>query len=251
MVYKNDANLQALWLMEETSGARYDYTPNDNDLTDNNTVGSSTDSQEGDRSADFERDNSEYLSITDGSQTGLDITGDLTICCWVKPESLSNVGFFVTKWATSGNQRSYMLYTYGVAGGDVTAALSDNGTDLAWANTVGSVLSTGTWAHVAVVYNGTDIRIYVDGALSENGSDNPKTYSSGIYNGTADVRVGGRDGSSNYFDGLMDEVAIFDRALSAEEIADIYNYGIRDLGQAGCLVGGVRLTRLVGGKLVA
>jgi len=249
-VYKNDANLQALWLMEEESGTRYDYTPNDNDLTDNNTVGSSVDAQEGSRSADFERSNSEYLSITDGDQTGLDITGDLTICCWVKPESLGAVMYFVSKWATTDNQRSYMLYTYGVANGDVTALLSDNGTDAVGANTVGGVLAVDTWAHVAVVYNGTDIRIYVNGALSENGSDNPASYSGGIYNGTAEVHVGGRDGSTNYFDGLIDEAAVFDRALSADEIADIYNNGIRDPGQAGCLVGGVRLTSLVGGKLI-
>lgn len=235
-VYKNDAHLQALWLLEEVSGTRYDATPNANHLSDHNTVASSSDARQGARSADFERSNNEYLAITDGEQTGLDITGPLTICCWVKPESLGAVAFFVSKWATSGNQRSYMLYTYGVANGDVTALLSDNGTAAEAAYTAGGVLSVGAWAHVAVVYHGTDIRIYVDGALAENGNNNPKTYSSGIYDGTAEIRVGGRDGSANYFDGLIDEVAIFDRALSADEIADIYNDGIQDPPVGGSVV---------------
>jgi len=89
-IYKNDANLRGLWLMEETSGSRADASGEGNTLTDNNTVDSSADSQEGSRSADFESTNSEYLSIADASQSNLDITGDMTVAAWIKAETITN-----------------------------------------------------------------------------------------------------------------------------------------------------------------
>jgi hypothetical protein len=225
-VYKNDANLQALWLLEEVSGARYDDTANNNDLTDNNTVGSSTDAREGSRSADFEAGNGEYLSISDAAQTGLDVTGPLTICCWVKPETVGGVFYLATKYDTSGNQRGYSLYSGGNASGDVTFILSSDGVGYTAAYTAGNVLTAGVWRHVAAVYDGVDMRIYVDGALANNGSNNPKAYTGGIFDSSAAFRLGSRQGGATYYDGLMDEAAVFDRALSAAEVLSIYQYGI-------------------------
>jgi hypothetical protein len=233
-VYKNDANLQGLWLLEETSGTRYDDTANNNDLTDVNTVGYSSDRKEGVYSADFERSNSEYLNIDDGDQTGLDITGDLSIVAWIKPESLSDATghAFVSKYFTGTADRSYIFWTYKI-GSDyyVRCNLSSNGSG-STAATGATALSAGTWYHIGVVYNGTDIRVYVDGSLDTNGASNPATYSSGIHSGIAPFRLGVHGGSIWLYDGLMDEVAIFDRALSAAEISSIYTDGIRGAGGA-------------------
>lgn len=79
--------------------------------------------------------------------------------------------------------------------------------------------------HLACVYNDTDIRIYVDGVL-DTGADNPKAHTTGIFNSNASFIVGDGGGLTNEFDGLIDEVIIFDRALSAAEILNIYNDGI-------------------------
>lgn len=223
-VFKNDANLQGLWLMEEVSGSRLDYTTNNNDLTDNNTVASSADAQEGALSADFEAANSESLSITDAAQVGLDITGSLSVVLWYKPESLPGAGTYqlVAKYRTVGNQRSYRV----VLETDVVKCfLSSNGT--ATVNAIGAtIFVAGTWYHIGVVYNDTDVRIYVDGALDSNGASNPLAYTGGIFNGTAAFYIGLQDGGSGLADGLIDEVGVFDRALSAAEVADIFNNGI-------------------------
>lgn len=236
-VYKNDANLQGLWLMEEASGTRVDYTGNNNDLTDNNTVGSSTDARQGLRSADFEVANSESLSIMDASQTGLDITGNLSICFWYKPESLPGAGSehqLVCKYNTTGNQRAYRI-VFQQSSGAFRCNLSSNGT--ATVEAIGAtVLSAGVWYHCAVVYNGTDIRIYVNGALDSNGVLNPATYSSGIFNSTADFRLGNQQNGTNYADGLMDEVGVFNRALSASEVSSIFLTGIQDVPSPATLV---------------
>jgi len=82
-------NLISAWLLNESSGTRFDETSNNNDLTDNNTVGFNA-SCEFDGCGDFEDTNTEFLSITDASQTGLDITGDMTICGFANFESLGS-----------------------------------------------------------------------------------------------------------------------------------------------------------------
>ena len=84
-VYKNDANLQGLWLLNNDA---LDYTGNDNDLTGASGNSGPTfdagDKVEGTHSCDYEAGDTEYHEITDGDQTGLDITGNITLCAWVK-----------------------------------------------------------------------------------------------------------------------------------------------------------------------
>ena len=52
------------------------------------------------------------------------------------------------------------------------------------------------------------------------------TYSAGIFNGTATFDVGARTAASTQFDGKMYDVNIFNRALSATEVFEIYSHGM-------------------------
>lgn len=102
------ANLQGAWLLDEESGTRYDQTDNDNDLTDNNTVGYAAGKLG--NAADFDISKSEYLAISDASQTGLDITGNITIFCWIKPGLIGSTRRILSKYDdNTGNYRSYCL----------------------------------------------------------------------------------------------------------------------------------------------
>lgn len=226
-VYDDDDHLQGRWLFEEAAGTRYDETENDNNLTDYNTVGQgATEYKEGIGCADFEATNSERLAISDAVQTGLDVTGSLTLAAWVRMESLGD-GVIVSKWNSTGNQRSYCLRVVSSAPSyPIYASLSNDGTSYTEAISATSIIA-GLWYHVAMVYNGTDVRIYVNGVLDSNGANNPKTYGAGIYNSTAEFAFGARNASTLYFDGLIDEGIIFDRALSADEIYALYRDGIR------------------------
>jgi hypothetical protein len=228
-VYKDDPNLVSYWPLDEASGTRYDYCQRNN-LTDNNTVlYDSADFKEGQACADFEDGNSEYLSITDAAQTGLDITGNITLCCWIKPETVNDDSRACIAKRLSSTQISYMLgFSVYTGGGDVDFYLSSDGTTITRAYTAAAAVAAGTWAHIAAVYDGTDMRIYVDGALASNGSNNPKAYSSGIYNGTAAFTLGAIATPAYYYDGKQDAAAVFNRALSAAEIASIYTSGIQN-----------------------
>jgi hypothetical protein len=78
-----NSNYKGVW--HEPHGNATDSTSNGNNLTDNNTVLSTT-GQIGD-GGDFNSTNSEYLSITDASQTGLEPTDDITVSSWVNLNS--------------------------------------------------------------------------------------------------------------------------------------------------------------------
>ncbi len=177
---------------------------------------------------DFERDNSENLSITDAAQTGLDITGDLSIVLWLKPESIPGSGdsTILAKYLATGDNRSYWV-RWNHSNDRLQVLLSPNGNANVTCATPGGVLSAGTWSHFAAVYNGTDVRIYIDGVLASNGSLNPLSYSDGIHNGSANFTISGGQ-TGGYFDGLIDEVGIFNRALSADEVSGLYRGKIQD-----------------------
>ena len=212
-VYKNDANLVALWLMEEASGAtRLDDTANNNDLADNNTVNQSADEKEGTYSADFVA--ADYLSIADGSQTGLDLDAPFTILMWIKQDVAATRGIVQKDGA-------YEIIRKG-SDGKLRLRLTANGSDYTDFDS-DSALGTGAWVHIAVVADGTDVEWFQDGS-SDNSS--PGAWSSSVNDSANDFWLGRRD--TEYWDGHMDEVAIFSRALSSSEISDIHTNGIQE-----------------------
>ena len=74
-------------------------------------------------------------------------------------------------------------------------------------------LSTGTWYHIAGVYDNGTLKLYINGELNNTVSDAGYTPSN------RELTIGGQPNSSNYgFDGLIDEVHLYSSALSAETI---------------------------------
>jgi len=98
-----------------------------------------------------------------------------------------------------------------------------------WTPTGGSLnynynLPLNEWHHLAVVGNGTDLRLYVDGGLALTGGSPTGSYGSS----TSPFNIGGGgifDTSGNYFTGVIDEVAIFDKALTYQQIISLVGEG--------------------------
>ncbi|MCK5612722.1 LamG domain-containing protein [Candidatus Pacearchaeota archaeon] len=178
-------------------------------------------------SRDFEDGDTEGLVHADGGST--DISGAdqaLTLAAWIKYEANPDSDdAIINKYYVVGNERQYKI-SFRNSDSAVVGYISNDGT--AFSKAIGGTdINDTNWHHVALVYNDIDIRIYLDGSLDSNGADNPKAHTTGIYNGTAQFNVGSNvDASAEYFDGLIDEVIVFDRALSAAEILYIYNNGI-------------------------
>lgn len=171
------------------------------------------------KSADFETASTQYLSITDGAQTGLDLSTNVSYSFWIKFESVGDPVNIISKWVTSGDQRSFNIST-AVSENTLKLIGSSNGT--AGGTTVASVAwtpSTATWYHVALVKSGSNLDFYVDGVQVGT----TQTTVASFFNSTASFMIGTRSDLEGYADGLIDEVRVWSRALTATEVEDLYS----------------------------
>jgi hypothetical protein len=129
----------------------------------------------------------------------------MTLEAWVKPATIDS------EWRDiiyKGEDIYYLECTTSSDGapgvGGTFAATSLYGTDL---------LSEGAWAHLAATYDGADLRLYVDGTQVAS-----QTQTGLIESSTNPLHLGGDEFFGQFFDGVMDEVRIYNRALSASEI---------------------------------
>jgi len=212
-------DLVSYWTLDETSGTREDSHAS-NDLTDNNTVGAATGViNDG---ADFELANSEYLSITDATQSGLDFTGDLSMSCWVKIESAPSGKYSIIEKILSSDE-SYNI-NYRESSGKKLQFIATSGgsgaTENVW--TFAQDLGTGTFKHIVMTFDASasTVEFFVDGSSIGTVT---QTITS-IYNGTAPFTVGGR-AAGNFFDGIIDEMGVWSRVLTSDEVTELYNSG--------------------------
>jgi len=207
------------WTFDETSGVRYDSsTTSTNDLTDNNTVSYATGLLG--NAADFERSNTEYFSITDANQIGLDFSNSFTLSYWIKKESDVQANL-INKWIGSTGQRSY---TFEFGSGYISGAVSENGANNIGKDVSGLTYTTNWQHHCFIIDNTRNVT-----SLKVNGSHvgtSTATAFGTIFNGTAPFQIGAGQGASATFDGLLDEFSIFARALSTSECSTLYNSGV-------------------------
>ncbi len=143
-------------------------------------------------------------------------TGNFSISLWVKFTSFATGDHsMVCSGAGSSNATPIFFQNDSIAVSKVFFELGS-----ATGRVInGTTLSTGVWYHFVVVYNGSTIKIYLNG--SEDGSVN---YSSAnLEAGSFVVGENVWDKSSAPFDGVIDDLAIFSRALTATEISNLYN----------------------------
>jgi hypothetical protein len=155
-----------------------------------------------------------YVYIPHHSSLGF--TGDFTISAWVNPTTSGNRQI-ISKTGTGGTGGFAML----VGNMGEVFCRTDNGTTWTDSSTAwGDLPSSTGWHHVAAVRSGTQCRIYVDG-IDETSTGNSHTTMAG---NTLPVVIGARsDLSTEFWNGGIDEVRIYDKALSAAQVATLYN----------------------------
>lgn len=156
----------------------------------------------------------DHFEISDANQVGLDITGAITIACRVKLFATAGNQALVAKDGAAAS-RGYKLY---LASAVPKCDLSNDGTAVTTATGL-TVLNGNQWYSLAVVYNGTDIRLYVNGVLDSNGASNPKAYTAGIVNSSQKFYLAARSNDSEFLNGRLCHVFIFNEAKTAAEIA--------------------------------
>lgn len=88
-----------------------------------------------------------------------------------------------------------------------------------------TALTTGQWHHLCGTISGEEMKLYVNGSLEDTTS-----YSVAISNTNQSVVIGGDGVSTNYLDGQISDVKLYDKALSAAEVAAQFAIKQFDIG---------------------
>ena len=145
--------------------------------------------------------------VTVADANSLDLTNGLTIEAWVNPTIGSGWRSVVMKETSGG--LAYALYS--ANNSSRPEGYVHTSSDMGVAGT--SAVALNTWTHLALTYDGTTLRIYANGVLVKSGSAPGLAATS-----ASPLRIGGDSVWGEYFKGLIDEVRVYNRALSAAEI---------------------------------
>ena len=163
-------------------------------------------------------DGSSFLTC-DNSSGVLNVT-KASMSVWVKPTSSSNGYIYENTSQASGYSSFAILYL----GSPKTASilLRVNGNNIQ--HNSSNALTLNEWNHVAFSYDGTALNIYVNSVvttptLSHTGNIDGYSTSVPVYIGRK------QNASSNFFNGYLDEMSLFNYALSYAQILQIYNNG--------------------------
>ncbi|WP_164821530.1 LamG domain-containing protein [Paenibacillus koleovorans] len=218
-LYRNEGGVVGEWNLNETSGT----VAADKAVAGNNGAligGPSWTAGKSGNAIQLDGVNN-YVTIAD--QAALDGMAALTISAWVHLSQMPVTGkYFVPVGKDSaGSSESYRLAIS--PGGSASLAVKTANNGWYTAGTTASspaVIGTGTWVHLVGTYDGTTVKIYLNGSLAGTGAS---AISGVIYNGTSPLRFGyGSSFNIAYTNGTVDEVRIYNRALNATEVLALY-----------------------------
>ncbi len=158
---------------------------------------------------------SQYISIA--NQGSLALSSNFTIEGWVYPtgngSDPTEGGIIINK------ENSYEVARF--ADGSLQYALSANGagSDWSWINT-GFIAPLNTWTHFALVKSGTTVTFYFNGSKSYSNTSSPATLTAN----TQQLRIADRSSASQFFQGNIDEVRLWNIARAQVDIkANAFN----------------------------
>ncbi len=153
---------------------------------------------------------SNHIEVADDPSIGGDIQSAMTIMAWFKSNVALDAGGAGNRMLEKGN--SY-FFLQGVGSGGMNFLVKDGGANRT--ATIGESLEADQWYHITGVVDNGQARVYLNGepknAINLNGPVDDAQMTLYI----------GSDDSGNHFNGLMDQLLIFNRALSDAEIISI------------------------------
>ena len=159
---------------------------------------------------------SEYVLIPHHASLSFDSGANFTIELWMNPSDTSGTKHIIGKRSLCGpveyqlaldnNVNVSTSLHFSTSPGNANIRLSAN-----------SDLTPDTWVHIAVTYDGTTLRMYIDGVFDAD------TVAQFGQPNLADLRIGTSSNCDNSFEGLIDEVRIWNVTRSPSDIAQNYN----------------------------
>ncbi|TSC92512.1 MAG: Glycoside hydrolase family 2 sugar binding protein [Candidatus Berkelbacteria bacterium Licking1014_7] len=201
------------WALDSThrksSTVFTDSTPYSNNGTSANTPSFTTDRHGQSNKAMSFNGTTDYVSGSDNSS--FNFTSSFTIGAWIKASNVTGYKDIFNKNSGSNGIEFY------ISGSTLKAWVM--GTTF----TGGGTIQTDTWTHVTLSYTvnlGTGAKFYVNGIQVGSSEGTPATYS----NPAVNFRIGVyQDAAQQFFNGSISDVRIYNRALTATEIMQLYN----------------------------
>lgn len=209
------------WRMGDTEGgtgttiADLGSGGNDGTLVNSPSFSNQTPSNTG----PFNRYSLEFNGTDHSLSTDLSVGGKsaLTVSAWVNMSTIQPSGF-VQQYAGVGTNRTFRIIY--ASGGFWFQCYTPEG--ITEATVTNAAPPTNQWIHLVGTFDGATARIYVDNA---KGTDGTTLTSTTLYSASSNVEIGGSSALGWFTDGLIDEVAIWDVALTNNERDYLYNNG--------------------------
>ncbi|MDP8231025.1 MAG: LamG domain-containing protein [Candidatus Gorgyraea atricola] len=159
-------------------------------------------------------DGGDYVEISDDIDLNINV---FTLACWAKSNvagsSYTNYGFMVNKGSFAGNGYGIMV---NLSSDKIGTYVYDSANVFIDCDTT---LDT-SWHHYAVTQDGTTIKMYRDGLLQDS-----YTYQNAVPDSNP-LRIGAQSKSlERYFNGRIDDIRIYDYALTQSQVSWLYNKG--------------------------
>ncbi len=211
------SGLIGYWKFDEADGTTaYDETDNENNGVAQNLSVNSDDAKIG-KAYDFTATNSRVYIPFDES---IELDSSLTISLWVKIDVLGAYQLIQTYNNNYAQQYDYLLSVN--SAGRIRFYCQNTDETLLQSYTNEGILSTDTYYHiVAIAKTGEPLKIYL------NNVDVVTTASanwSGVFGVKSIINIGG-NGVNTGLNGRLDEVSIYNRVLTADEVEELYNSG--------------------------
>jgi hypothetical protein len=158
-------------------------------------------------------DGNSWAEVHDNAS--LDVSVGMTMECWVYINDITTGGRLISKWGAAQPNRSYQMFMNNA----LVRSLIGDGTTQAATQTTTS-LSVGNWYHIAVTYNQTNLKTYLNGV-----EDDSQNVTFTIYDSDEPVYLGRYVNSSFESVNPIAQPRIYNRALTAEEVQRNYNAG--------------------------
>ncbi len=146
-----------------------------------------------------------------------------TYSAWVKLNSIPSFGgstYVLSVGSTAGDQAISLQNNSNWVGWSAAGYTGTGGVPGATQSVSGVLPSTGAWYHLVASRNNSTLKLYVNGQLAA--TTNPPAAPYYGSDASKKVVIGERFAFSNTFDGLIDDVRIYKKALDSSEISQIY-----------------------------